>query len=197
MSRRWLVTWITFGVGWVLLGGLAVALDRLGQAPAGSPTGPASEPVQAYACIEINGSGDCERKADDYFRRARLADADHDAGAAAQDRLNSALKMLYHGLQCRTRECQVVVTGSPGGPVRVVPPVLTEAEVDVVRRAIEGAGFGGPVVRLSRRDDPAPRNTVIFAVQAGAACVVGTIGPDSPLNTSVVGRLPGGTCLDA
>ncbi|MCM0673850.1 hypothetical protein NCC78_03895 [Micromonospora phytophila] len=72
-----------------------------------------------------------------------------------------------------------------------------EQMADQIRQVLTTAGFTDIVVRPAGPADPAPRHGIVYAVPAGAVCVVGYLdaGGRGGGQQQVVGTLPGGQCL--
>jgi hypothetical protein len=65
--------------------------------------------------------------------------------------------------------------------------------VGEVRDTLTAAGFTDVTVRIARNTDPAPAGSVLYAVPVIEACLVGSVAQQSTVQ--LVGRLPGGACL--
>ncbi|MEV4535234.1 hypothetical protein AB0J82_15525 [Asanoa sp. NPDC049518] len=75
-------------------------------------------------------------------------------------------------------------------------PTCASAEPADVRAALTAAGFPDAVARPARADDPAPPGTIVYAVPAGAACVLGYYDPSTgSQRLQIQGSLYQGHCL--
>ena len=72
-----------------------------------------------------------------------------------------------------------------------------EPTTDQIRQTLTAAGFTDIVVRPAGPTDPAPRHAIVYAVSAGAGCVVGHLDASGRggVQQRVLGALPGGRCL--
>lgn len=66
--------------------------------------------------------------------------------------------------------------------------------VEDVRAVLELTGPDTAVVRIARDKDPAPTNSVVYAVPLEDACLLGFIDTETR-QWHIVSQLPGGICL--
>ncbi|WP_130337903.1 hypothetical protein [Micromonospora kangleipakensis] len=78
--------------------------------------------------------------------------------------------------------------GGAGPPADVPATDNPEQIADQIRQTLTAAGFTDIVVRPAGPTDPAPRHAIVYAVSAGAGCVVGW----GSGQQQVLGALPGG-----
>jgi hypothetical protein len=131
----------------------------------------------------VPGAGDdpCRRIVADLHRRRALTDAEHDG-------MLSTMESVTGALHRRTRsECQ-----PDAGPCALT---VLPADVTEVRGQLAGAGYPDAVVRPYRPDDPAPADSVVYAVRAGDVCLVGYLPSNRTGQLRAVGPYPDGTCL--
>lgn len=168
-----------------------------------SDTGSASTVVSTstsapryYACISVNNYGDdsCLRQAKDFAKRTPLSADQRTQGEAAAREVERAV-----GAASLHEHETNVTCPTGGGPCSIpMPTAARPGDVDLVRTALDQAGMTGAVVRIAGTDDPAPRGSLMYAVPAGPACVLGyTLGLRGGGSHSVAGRLSDGTCLSA
>ena len=148
---------------------------------------PKPEPTpRTYACVstftdesqKARALETCRRQAEDASRRTLLP-----AGNAVMD---PTATRIYDAVQSAV--CQGGCTqGRPAG----------SADVAWVRAVLRDAGFPGATVRLARPADPAPDESVVYAVRlSGDRCVVAYAEMGrGPSNNGVAGLLPNGDCL--
>jgi hypothetical protein len=153
--------------------GVVVLADRITSWADDGPVGSAQPHLtgpspRLYACVALAQDADdyCGRAVLDWSRRKELTDADRLPAGGLVDQVRTAV----------------------AGP--------TSGYAEDIRRALSTAGFPGAIVRPARANDPAPDGSIVYAVDAGAACVIGYRdargfggGPN------LVGTLPDGTCL--
>lgn len=96
---------------------------------------------------------------------------------------------LRQGHDAPAQSVQPLVTSVSATPAHTGP---TTADV---RDALAKAGISGATVRAATAADPAAPGYVVAAVPHGKACVLITVGDYFAASVSVVGQLPGGTCL--
>ncbi|WP_285795580.1 hypothetical protein [Micromonospora sp. NBRC 107095] len=136
----------------------------------------------------------CRRVTDDKLRRSNLTSGQRAEAETTADAVDAAIGQVT--LECAepvSQEClaeearrrMFPATGSP------------EQTADRVRQALTAAGFTDIVVRPAGPADPAPRSAIVYAVRAGAGCVVGHLdgGGRSAGQPQAVGALPHGRCL--
>lgn len=171
-----------------MLGILALALPALRGDR--TPTLAAS-PVdsgQLYACLtdpsaDQPGDQPCQRIVADYRQRRPLSTTEQDAAQPGLESVRSALVRHTHS------DCL-----APPAPCaeRILPADPTE-----VRRQLADAGYADAVVRAYRDGDPAPAGSLVYAVRAGTACLLGYLPRDTAGQVRAVGPLPDGSCLPA
>ncbi|MEU8181483.1 hypothetical protein AB0B85_23315 [Micromonospora sp. NPDC049044] len=200
-------------VGLVLAGLALTACGSQASAPRGGSTAsvPAPRqsdldppaPVDTSSAVLCAGAGPaggddslayCQRVTDDKLRRGNLtsgqrAEAETAAAAVAaavgRVTLECAEPVSQECLAQEARRRMFPATGSP------------EQTADRIQRALTAAGFTDIVVRPAGPADPAPRHAIVYAVRAGAGCVVGHLdgGGRSAGQPQAVGALPHGGCL--
>jgi hypothetical protein len=195
--RRFLVP-LVFAAVVSVLGAVALVLHGMGTAAPGTGPGPSvSGRGIIIACpVPTHDDSYCRRLASDVVRRRPLTDREREAGqqtAAALRRALARQPTAYAG-HCE----QIPPTGTVPPPCHWIPEPVTAEDVQQVRQALLAAGFTDVTVRLATAQDPAPVGTLLYAVRAGNACVIGNdLDRSAPrgLGLSVVGRLPDGSCL--
>ncbi|WP_141910770.1 hypothetical protein [Micromonospora sp. A202] len=178
--------------------GSTASVPAQGQADLDPPA-----PVDTPSAVLCGGAGPaggdddlayCRRMMDDNLRRSNLTSGQRTEAETAADAVDAAIGRVT--LECAapvSQEClaeearrrMFPATGSP------------EQTVDRIRRALTAAGFTDIVVRPAGPADPAPRHAIVYAVRAGAGCVVGHLdgGGRSAGRPQAVGALPHGRCL--
>jgi hypothetical protein len=190
---RWAIGWVVFGAVFAIFGAAALILEAMGKGEA-EVSAPTTE--RKFACAQVVAPGHiddgyCARLVKDAARRPELT-AEQEAQLAGQV---EAVEHAMHELNwCDTpmvpppyrSQCAGI---SPG-------PQPTQAHVDALHKTLVDAGFGGAIIRLARTDDPAPKNTIIYAVPVGEACVIGYMqGLGNGGGHQVLAPLPDGRCL--
>jgi hypothetical protein len=176
---------------------IAVVSGRSDTGSASTVVGATTAAPRYFACVGVNddrGDDHCARQAKDYARRTPLASDQQAHGEAVASDVERAVE----GVASHADETNVTCPNS-GGPCAIpMPTAARPGDVDLVRTALDQAGMTGAVVRIASADDPAPRGSLMYAVPAGPACVLGyTLGLTGGGGHSVVGHLPDGTCLSA
>ncbi|WP_460846306.1 hypothetical protein [Phytohabitans suffuscus] len=176
MRVRW--TWLTLGALLLAAAGAAVLVPLLRSATSGEPA--TSSSLHLLACAQQDRDDHCRRIADDRAARTPLSSVDQTDATRFAERLRAAFE-THLGAQCQD-----------GIDACVFPQPPT---AESLRAALDKAALPGPVVRQVRITDPAPLGATIYAIRAGAGCVVGWVQAGAGGSPQVVGRLPGGTCL--
>ncbi|MEV4134192.1 hypothetical protein AB0J72_18725 [Dactylosporangium sp. NPDC049742] len=163
----------------------ALVIERIGPAPA-PVQGPAAKP-RLFACNVPQGAdaGYCARVAKDDGWRAAVTDEARADLSAVVGRIDD---LLNPEPTCRA------VQETPGGPARrQCDRVLPDPAVLLARLA--DAGFTGAVVRPARDGDPAPQDSLFYAVPVRGVCVVGAVtGLPERIGGRVAGTLATGGC---
>ncbi|MEV6597695.1 hypothetical protein AB0M36_12600 [Actinoplanes sp. NPDC051346] len=156
----------------------------------GDPAAAGAAPAEQFAVVcaappRIDDAY-CARIGADIARRTRLTPEERETAT----RLAPAVDQAAEGSREHRAGCEPVAAN-------VCRRLVAAPDVDDVRDALTAAGFPGVVVRTARADDPAPAGAVLYAVEAGAACLLGYLSQDSvgAGSARVGGRLPDGTCL--
>jgi hypothetical protein len=193
---RWAVPGLVFAAVLVTAGAAILVLRGFGPigSSGGSPKlyscfmGEVGEPEQAEEAKEY-----CDRYGRDLSRRRDLTQAQRDALADDQKRAEQALS--WPGWCLRPAPPQVAECDRRGLTNRVESDHPGPADVEVVRKALDEAGFTTAVVRLARPDDPAVHGSIFFAIPLGDACFVGYMKTAQRGGSrNLVGRLPNGQC---
>ena len=200
----------------VVLGGVSVGLDGLAAAngvpPAAAPD-PAGPAAHRFACLYVSNTAQeaaegeiaCQREAVDQGRRVQLSQAQLSQLRSITRQVDAAVDTAVRGCveaavdRCVAVPAQTRVVRDPsvsgGALVAEIPPVVSAPRtLAPIRAALHRAGFRTPLVRLARPEDPAPPGSVVYAVSAGQACVIGYQGRQRA-TARAVGRLPSGSCL--
>ncbi|MGC5020341.1 hypothetical protein [Micromonospora sp. DT47] len=134
----------------------------------------------------------CDRVVSDTVRRTRLTARQRADAEARADAVEAAIDR--HGDRCApmTGEC-----AAEQARRRLFPPPSADQVIVEVRRALEDAGFAGAIVRSAGSVDPAPRNTIVYGIPIGDACLVGYLhgSGSGGKDPQPLGALPGGQCL--
>ncbi|MET8832763.1 hypothetical protein ABZV78_02430 [Micromonospora sp. NPDC004540] len=136
----------------------------------------------------------CQRAVDDERIRSKLTVEQRAEAEAAAEAVGRAIdRMTFDCAAPVTQECLAEQARR-----RMFPPTDSpEQATDRVRRAITAAGYTDIVVRQAGSMDPAPRDTIVYAVRAGGGCVVGHLeaGGRGGGQRRVLGTLQNGQCL--
>ena len=167
---------------------LAFSGDR---ARASAKSTPEPSPsVVAIACVVSRmDPGYCQRKVRDLIIRANLTPEQLSRAESLAAPITGVVVALAH----RGDRCAIAAITWPPTP----PPCRLERSplsVDAIRAALERSGHRDAVVRVSRDEDPAPVNSVIYSVHLEAACLLGYVDHEEA-QWDIVGQLPGGQCL--
>lgn len=218
MSRvpRWGYGLAAFTALFALLGAAALVIERLGPS-AGSTqrqdlsAGNASVPWISHPSAGPGGHGlavlcitgpdpppnqdpRCDLFAWDDANRVPLS-ADETARLAPdRERVDDALRLIAW---CGRRYALPPDAAHCPRPAREHTPAAM-IDPPIVLAAFAQSGIGGATARWAARPDPALTGSTIYAVPAGAGCVVGSIYFPGTMTSRVVGRLRvGGGCLPA
>lgn len=148
----------------------------------------ASPEAEGYTCIATgpDAAGTCERQAEDFTRRRPITAAQRAQAEATGRAVEKALLAVPYPDEpgnCDATAC--TMTSRPAN----------ETDVAAVRAALTKAGFPTATVRLARPTDPAAPGSILYAVPAGPACILGYQTPDGAGSHTVVGPLPPNACL--
>ncbi|WP_089006366.1 hypothetical protein [Micromonospora viridifaciens] len=128
--------------------------------------------------------------ADDELRRSKLTSRQRAEAEAVAEAVGAAIdRMTSDCPQPVTEECLAKQARQRLFPTADNP----KQTVDQTRETLTAAGFSDVVVRPAGPADPAPRHAIVYAVSAGAGCVVGHLGASE--QQQVLGVLPHGRCL--
>ncbi|WP_074318196.1 hypothetical protein [Micromonospora cremea] len=124
---------------------------------------------------------------DDELRRSKLTSSQRAEAETAAEAVGAAIdRVTFDCARPVTQECSAEQARR-----RMFPPTDNpEQTADQIRQTLAAAGFTDIVVRPAGPTDPAPRHAIVYAVSAGAGCVVGWGGQQK-----VLGALPHGQCL--
>ncbi|WP_433301360.1 hypothetical protein ACQP2F_05870 [Actinoplanes sp. CA-030573] len=182
--------------------GLAVALAVVAGAGLLWWVGRAPGAAIKYSCVYVGGGSAAEREAQDDYCERRAVDAARRGAAPDWAPTDPRAEQLDRALEqalCRFDGGRVDCLGATSGQRRKADG----ADVELIRRTMIGAGFPDPVVRLTGRKDPAPDGAVAFATlvnnplnPAETACLVGYAKAAEHPEQNLVGKLPGGRCLE-
>ncbi|MEU5790698.1 hypothetical protein ABZ754_23605 [Micromonospora purpureochromogenes] len=174
----------TAGSKWQDVSGTPTPADTSGPAIRCSWFGPAGQYDPTY----------CQRVVDDELGRTKLSSRQRAQAETAAEAVRAALdRMRFDCARPVTEECVAEQARRRMFPVTDSP----EQMVDEIRQVLTTAGFTDIVVRPVGPADPAPRHAIVYAIPAGAACVVGYLdaGGRGGGRQQVLGTLPGGQCL--
>jgi hypothetical protein len=156
-----------------------------------------SDPAILCSWAGLAGQDDptyCQRVVDDEHRRSKLTSRQRAEAETAAETASAAIDRMKAGCaQPVSQECMAEQARRRMFPTTDNP----EQTVDQIRRTLTAAGFTDIVVRPAGPADPAPRHAIVYAVGAGAGCVVGYLdaGGRSGGQQQVLGVLPHGQCL--
>ncbi|MFU8876019.1 hypothetical protein [Micromonospora sp. SL4-19] len=175
------------------------AADSKWQDASGSSQ-PAHASSRAISCSWAGPAGGqhdstyCQRVVDDELRRSELTpDQRADAEAAVEAVVKAIDHLTFDCAQPVTEECLAEQARR-----RIMPATDRPARtVEQVRQALTVAGFADVTVRTAGQADPAPRDTIVYAVPIGTGCVVGHLAASGQGagQQGVLGTLPDGRCL--
>jgi hypothetical protein len=127
-----------------------------------------STPSRTYSCAYV-AMTEADRKAgEEQCRRGAADDADRaalaaDVRAAAEQEASRIGRVVHAALCPPARQCP---HGAPGP--------IADADLQRVREALAGETVTDPIVRISRRDDPAPDGTIAYGARLNPeVCVIG------------------------
>jgi hypothetical protein len=192
------VPWLVFTVALVIAG--SATLVQSGPGTTGWSGGSQRGPRRIVGCLVAVRPGHaeeakdyCDRYFRDVARRSELTQPERDALAADQERAEQALRRPGW---CVTPPPPLVADCARRGLTNLAEPHHPgPADVQVVRQALDEAGFTTAVVRLARPNDPAMNGSIFFVIPLGEACFVGYMNSlAGGGGHSLVGRLPNGHC---
>jgi hypothetical protein len=184
--RRAVVAVCAFASAFAVLAVTALVIERIEPVAAPTPTPAASKP-RLFACAMRAGDDAdyCLRLVQDDSRRTAVTEQTRTDLSGVAHHID---KLLNPAPVCRA------VQPTAGGPAtQECDRVLPEPAVLLAR--LDDAGYPGAVVRTARDGDPAPVESLFYAVPVRGACIVGAVtGLPERVAGRVTGTLPGGGC---
>jgi hypothetical protein len=132
----------------------------------------------------------CDRAAADAARRLPLSDAQRSTAETASSDVGHVVGRVGRCVTAQGQPCNGSIT-------RHQP---TAADANAVVQALKEAGHNDSTARVAGSTDPAPADSLLYAVDVGdGVCIIGYIFdiPGGAGGRTVLGRLPGGRCLDS